>query len=43
MDHTQKLQNPLHHNYKPGKTLRSLSGQGDQQVYSLVRKFYDRV
>lgn len=34
--HSQKFQNPLHQNYKHVKTLQSLLGLGNEQVYSLV-------
>ncbi|WP_372972627.1 nuclease-related domain-containing protein [Marinobacter sp.] len=34
--HSQKLQNPLHQNYKHVKSVQNLLGLGDQQVHSLV-------
>lgn len=34
--HTSKFQNPLHQNYKHTKTLESLLGLNDQQIYSVI-------
>ena len=34
--HSQKFQNPLHQNYKHVKTLQSLLGLSDEQVFSVV-------
>lgn len=34
--HSSKFQNPLHQNYKHVKTLESLLGLNDQQIYSVI-------
>ncbi len=34
--HSNKFQNPLHQNYKHVKTLESLLGLGEQQIYSVI-------
>lgn len=34
--HSEKLQNPLHQNYKHVKSVQDLLGLGDQQLHSLV-------